>query len=113
MFKYSNCQTQEIRIRQWTDFSKRLSVIKKICSIKILKRISNIYLKNNLAYTFKKYSRHSEINKLTPYLKNDKKNNDDRINFILLKNIGRTALPNQSKISIKRLKKLSKTISQY
>ena len=46
----------------------RLSVIKKICS-KSIKRILNIYLKNNLAYTFKKYSHHNEINKLIPYLK--------------------------------------------
>ena len=91
----------------------RLSVIKKICSINVLKEIVKIYLQNNLAYTFKKYSHQNEINKLIPYLKNDKKNNDEKINFILLKNIGKTALPNKSKISVNRLKKLSKTISQY
>ena len=91
----------------------RLSVIKKTCSSKILKKISNIYLKNNLAYTFKNYSQKKNVDKLIPYLKNDKKNNDDKINFILLKNIGKTALPNKSKISIKNLKKISKAISQY
>ena len=91
----------------------RLSVIKKVCSLNELKQISNIYLQNNLAYTFKRYSSHNEINKLIPYLKNDKKNNDDKINFILLKNIGKTALPNKSKITIEGLKKISKTISQY
>ena len=91
----------------------RLSVIKKICSLSVLKRIVNIYLQNNLAYTIKKYSHQIEIDKLIPYLKNDKKNNDDKINFILLKNIGKTALPNKSKISFKNLKRLSKTISQY
>ena len=91
----------------------RLSVLKKVCSLNVLKQISNIYLQNNLAYTFKRYSQSSEINKLIPYLKNDKKNNDDKINFILLKNIGKTALPNKSKIDIKSLKKISKTISQY
>ena len=42
-----------------------------------------------------------------------KKNNDDKVNFILLKNIGKTALPNKSKISINNFKKLSKAISQY
>ncbi len=91
----------------------RLSVIRKICSLNVLKQILNIYLQNNLAYTIKKYSRQVEIDKLIPYLKNDKKNNDDKINFILLKNIGKTALPNKSKISVKSLKKLSKIISQY
>ena len=91
----------------------KLSVIKKTCSSKILSRIKNIYSKNNLAYAFKKYESKNSINKLIPYLKNDKKNNDDKINFILLKNIGKTALPNKSKISINNLKKLTKTISLY
>ena len=66
-----------------------------------------------MTYTIKKYSKQIEINKLIPYLKNDKKNNEDKINFILLKNIGQTALPDKSKISLKNLRKLSKTISQY
>ena len=90
-----------------------LSVIKKLGSLNILNSIKNIYLENNLAYTFAKYSQRRNIEELIPYLKNDKKNNDDKINFILLKNIGKTALPNKSKISVNRLKKLSKTISQY
>ena len=42
-----------------------------------------------------------------------KKNTDDKINFILLKNIGKTGMPNKSKISIANLKKLTKVISQY
>ena len=89
----------------------KLSVIKKICSNKTLNRIKNIYLKNNLDFTYKKYSKQSSINKLIPYLKNDKKNNDDKINFILLKNIGKTALPNKSKIALDDLKKRSRAIS--
>ena len=89
----------------------KLSVIKKICSIKTLNQIKDIYLKNDLDYTYRKYSKESLINKLIPYLKNDKKNNDDKINFILLRNIGKTALPNKSKISISDLKKKSEAIS--
>jgi 3-dehydroquinate synthase/shikimate kinase/3-dehydroquinate synthase len=91
----------------------KLSVVRKICSPKVLHRIKNIYLKNNFAYTYKKYTNHRSINRLIPYIKNDKKNNDDKVNFILLKNIGKTALPNKSKISINNFKKLSKAISQY
>ena len=91
----------------------KLSVVRKICSSKVLHRIKNIYLKNNFAYTYKKYKNHRTINRLIPYIKNDKKNNDDKVNFILLKNIGKTALPNKSKISINNFKKLSKAISQY
>ena len=83
----------------------KLSVIKKVCSIKVLNQIKNVYEKNKLDFTYKKYSKESSINKLIPYLKNDKKNNDDKINFILLKNIGKTALPNRNKITINDLKK--------
>ena len=90
----------------------KLSVLKKVCSLKILERIKNIYFQNNLSYTFKQFSKKNSINNLIPYLKNDKKNNDDKINFILLKNIGKTSSPNKNKISIKNLKKISVAISQ-
>ena len=93
--------------------ASKLSVEKKICSSKTLRQIKDIYVKNKLDFAFKKYSNQSSISKLIPYLKNDKKNDDNKINFILLKNIGKTALPNQSKISIKNLKNISKAISQY
>ena len=93
--------------------ASKLSVEKKICSSKTLRQIKEIYVKNKLDFAFKKYSNQSSISKLIPYLKNDKKNDDNKINFILLKNIGKTALPNQSKISIKNLKNISKAISQY
>jgi len=91
----------------------KLSVIKDICSIKTLEQIKDIYLKNELDFTYKKYSNQNSIRNLIPFLKNDKKNNDSKINFILLKSIGKTALPNKSKISIKNLEFTSKTISQY
>ena len=93
--------------------ASKLSVEKKICSSKTLRQIKDIYVKNKLDFAFKKYSNQSSISKLIPYLKNDKKNDDNKINFILLKNIGKTALPNQNKISIKNLKNISKAISQY
>ena len=90
----------------------KLSVIKKVCSKKTLSKIKDIYKKNNLDFTYEKYSKEKLINKLIPYLKNDKKNNDSKINFILLKNIGKTCLPNSNKITINDLKKRSKSISQ-
>ena len=48
-----------------------------------------------------------------PYLKNDKKNNDEKINFILLNRIGKTSQPNKYKISIKELKRKLKFFNQY
>ena len=91
----------------------KLSVVKKVCSTKTLRKIKNIYQKNNLDFSYNKYSNLNSINKLIPFLKNDKKNNDDKVNFILLKHIGKTVLPNKSKVSIKNLKIHSKAISQY
>ena len=81
------------------------SIIKKVCSRKTLDDLLKIYNINNLNYTFKKYTKNKEIIKLIPYIKNDKKNNDEKINFILLNKIGKTALPNKHKIPINELKK--------
>ena len=91
----------------------RLSVIKKVCKLSVLQEIEEIYVKNNLNYTFKKFSDAKKIINLIPFLKNDKKNNDEKINFILLKKIGKTTKPGSFKISIDELKKKSKIIAQY
>ena len=93
--------------------ASKLSLIKKVCSFKIVDEIKQIYNTNNLDYTYKKYSNQNEIKSLIPYLKNDKKNNNNNINFILLKKIGNTTLPNKHKISLTNLKKLSKSIALY
>ena len=93
--------------------ASRLSFTKKTCSIKTIDEIKKIYNENNLNYTYKKYSNQNSISNLIPFLKNDKKNIDDKINFILLKKIGKTTLPYKYKISLNNLKKMSKTIAQY
>ena len=72
-----------------------------------------IYEKNNLNYTLTKYKNTKQINSLIPYLKNDKKNNDEKINFILLNKIGKTTAPNKYKISINELKKNIAHFTQY
>ncbi len=91
----------------------KLSIIKKVCNKKVLKDIIEIYFQNKLDYTIKKCSSEKQIRSLIPYLKNDKKNNDEKINFILIKRIGKTALPNQHKISINELKKNFRNFTQY
>jgi 3-dehydroquinate synthase len=90
----------------------KISFLKKICNRETFEEIKNIYDNNNLSYTYKNYLNFNAINSLIPYLKNDKKNNDDKINFILVKKIGKTSLPNKNKISLNGLKLLSKSISQ-
>ena len=111
--KYSKKMTHGEAVLSGMIMASKLSVLKKICTLKTLSLIQNIYIKNNLNYTYEEYSKKNSIDKLIPFLKNDKKNNDNKINFILLKSIGKTAQPNRSKISINGLKKLSKAISQY
>ncbi len=91
----------------------RLSIVKKVCKLETLNEILKIYQNNQLNYTFQKYNDYNFLLNLIPYLKNDKKNNDDKINFILLKKIGQTTKPNTYKISIKNLKKYCRVISQY
>ena len=81
--------------------------------VRTANEIEQIYKNNNLDYTYKKYSKKQSIDSLIPHLKNDKKNNDEKINFILLKKIGKTTLPNNYKISISNIKKLTRFIAQY
>ena len=50
----------------------KLSIIKRCCDLNILREIKQIYKKNNLAYTYKKFSNTKIINSLIPFLKNDK-----------------------------------------
>ncbi len=88
----------------------RLSLLKGLCSVKTYKQIIDVYEENNLSYTYKKFSNSKAIRDLIPFLKNDKKNEDKKINFLLLKAIGRTAEPNKNKIDITTLKKVSKLL---
>ena len=110
---YSKKSTHGEAVLSGIILAGKISVYKKLCSSKTLDEIKNIYIQNDLDYTYKKYSNKKEINKLLPFLKYDKKNNDGRINFILLKHVGKTTLTNQNKISLKNLKSIAQTIAQY
>ena len=91
----------------------RLSLIRKICKLETLRKIYEIYRKNNLSYTYERFNKSRAIKNLIPFLKNDKKNNDDKINFILLKKIGLVDKPNKNKISLKNFKNYVETLIQY
>ena len=111
--KYSKKITHGEAVLAGMILAVKLSILKKRCTLNVLKRILKIYSTNNLAYVLKNNSSYKWIKSLIPYLKNDKKNNDEKINFLLLNRIGKTELPNKFKISIKNLEKYSKTIAQY
>ena len=77
----------------------KLSYLKKICSLNTLNQLRNIYDSNKLKYDIKKFFKKSEYRQITNYMGSDKKNNDKKINLILLKKIGQTTKPNTYKIS--------------
>ena len=84
----------------------KLSYLKKICNVRTITQLKDIYKSNNLKYDIKKKFKSSEYNKIIDHMTSDKKNNDDKINLILLKKIGQTTLPNSYKISQQELKKV-------
>ena len=84
----------------------KLSYLKKTCSLNTLEELKNIYSSNNLRYDIKKFFSKNEYEKIANYMTADKKNNDRKINLILLKKIGQTTKPNKYKISKTELKKI-------
>ena len=110
---YSNNVSHGEAVLSGMILAVRLSNLLKICNNQTLEDITKIYRDNKLMYTVNKYSNYKKINELLPYLLNDKKNDNDKINFILLKKIGKTTLPNKFKMSLNKVKGLSKAIAQY
>jgi len=84
----------------------KLSCIKKLCNLSTLNQLKQIYISNNLKYDVKKYFKKDAYSKIVEYMNADKKNNDGKINLILLKKIGQTTKPNMYKISSIELKKI-------
>jgi len=84
----------------------KLSYLKKICSLQTLTELEKIYKFNDLKYDVKKKFKKYEYNRIVDHMASDKKNNDKKINLILLKKIGQTTLPNAYKISTSELKKI-------
>jgi 3-dehydroquinate synthase len=84
----------------------KFSYLKKICNLNTLNELKEIYDSNNLKYDIKKFFKKNEYQKIANYMSADKKNNDKKINLILLKKIGLTTKPNTYKISNTELKKI-------
>jgi 3-dehydroquinate synthase len=89
----------------------KLSYQKKLCNLNTLDQLKNIYNSNNLKYDIKKFFKKNEYEQIANHMSVDKKNNDKKINLILLKKIGQTTQPNQYKISRTELKKVFNSIT--
>lgn len=106
---------------EFKNFNKKFSNKKILIDLKkllkennvIIKSLGSKYKNNYNNKIIKKYQKFKDINSLIPFLSNDKKNEDKKINFILLKNIGKTTQPGRYKISVKELKNIIKKIIQY
>ena len=83
----------------------QLSFNKKICGIETYKKIENIYFKNNIFKYLKIKFNFSNLKRIVKFMKNDKKNDDNKINFILLKKIGKTTAPGEIKFQKGNLEK--------
>ena len=84
----------------------KLSFARKVCNFKTLYQLKKIYKFNNLKADIKKFFNKNEYNKIVDHMISDKKNNDEKINLILLKKIGQTTKPNAYKISVSEIKKI-------
>ena len=84
----------------------KLSYQKKLCNLNTLNQLKDIYNSNNLKHDIKKIFKKNERSKIINHMSVDKKNNDKKINLILLKKIGQTTQPNKCKISRAELKKV-------
>ena len=71
--------------------ASELSNKKKQLSFRELLSIKKHYLSLKLPMNIKKIFKKKEINKIVHFMKKDKKNVDEKINFILLSKIGKTA----------------------
>ena len=110
---YSKSVTHGEAVLSGIIMATKLSVLKNFCKQETFDKIKNLYIKNNLNYNINRVSKENIILSLIPFLRNDKKNNDERINFLLLKEIGKTTSPNKCKISIKELRRYNKIMVQY
>jgi len=84
----------------------RLSCLKSICSTQTLNRVLQVYEENNFNYKIDNFFKKNEYNKIVNHMINDKKNNDKKLNLILLREIGKTTPPNKYKMTTGELKKI-------
>ena len=88
----------------------KISHIKGICKNQTLSELIYVYEKNKLNFNLRKIFKKKEYNKMAKFMINDKKNNDKKINLILLKKIGQTTKPGNIKYSYQHIKKLIEKI---
>ena len=85
--------------------ASELSNKKKQLSFRELLLIKKHYLSLKLPMNINKIFKKREISKIVHFMKKDKKNVDEKINFILLSKIGKTAKLNRFALNSNEIKK--------
>ena len=85
--------------------ASELSNKKKLLSHHELSLIKKHYFILKLFKNINKVFKRNEINKIVYFMKNDKKNIDEKINLILLNKIGKTTKPKKIALEISEIKK--------
>tara|TARA_B100001248_G_scaffold190475_1_gene145785 strand:+ start:334 stop:1428 length:1095 start_codon:yes stop_codon:yes gene_type:complete len=88
----------------------KISKFNNVCSTKTLDEVEKLYKKFSLIQNLSKYLKKNEILKSIKFMKNDKKKDDEKINLILLNNIGKTTAPGKFKYRISQVQNLVKKL---
>ena len=88
----------------------RISKFNNVCSAKTLYEVEKLYKNFSLIKNLRRHLKKSEILKSIKFMKNDKKKDDEKINFILLNNIGKTTAPGKFKYETSEVENLVKKL---
>jgi len=88
----------------------KISKLNNLCSNDTVNKIENLYSRYFLIKNLSKYFKKDRILKSLKFMKNDKKKDDEKINFIFLNNIGKTTAPGKYKYKISQVENLIKKL---
>ena len=88
----------------------KISKFNNVCSTKTMDEVEKLYKKFSLIKNLSKHLKKNEILKSIKFMKNDKKKDDEKINLILLNNIGKTTSPGKFKYKISQVENLVKKL---
>ena len=84
----------------------KISKFNNLCSYETFNQIENLYIKYSLIKDLNKYLKKDKILRSIKFMKNDKKKDDEKVNFILLNSIGKTTAPGKYKYKVSQVENL-------
>ena len=84
----------------------KISKLNNLCTYDTLNQIESLYNKYSLIKNLNKYLKKDKILRSIKFMKNDKKKDDEKVNFILLNSIGKTTAPGRYKYKISQVENL-------